>query len=176
MASPSDRDLILRARRGEMEAFGELVLRFQNRVFNVCYRMTNERRQAEDLTQETFLRIHSRLDTFDLERPFGPWIGRVAANVCLNYLESVKLKPSELDEDRDADENPSPETAFENKEHSNRIRIALASLPARYRLVIELRHFQEMSYSEIAANLGIQLSDVKSDLFRGRKMLAEKLK
>ena len=96
--------------------------------------------------------------------------------MCLNYLESVKLKPSELDEERDADENPSPETAYENKEHSNRIRIALASLPARYRLVIELRHFQEMSYSEIAANLGIQLSDVKSDLFRGRKMLAEKLK
>lgn len=84
MAALPDRDLILRARRGETEAFGELVRLTQAAVFNVCYRLLGERREAEDLTQETFLRAWERLHTFDVERPFLPWIRRVAANLCLN--------------------------------------------------------------------------------------------
>ena len=90
MSAPSDRDLIQRARRGDAEAFGELVIRYQTSVFNVCYRILHERAEAEDMTQETFLRARERLHTFDEERAFGPWIRRVAANVCLNHLESQK--------------------------------------------------------------------------------------
>ena len=88
MNDPSDRDLILRARRGETEAFGELVRRTQTAVFNVCYRLTGERREAEDMAQETFIRAYERLGTFDLERPFLPWVRRVAANLCLNHLSA----------------------------------------------------------------------------------------
>ena len=90
MSAPSDRDLIQRARRGDAEAFGELVVRYQVSVFNVCYRILHERLEAEDMTQETFLRARDRLQTFDDERLFGPWIRRVAANVCLNHLEAQK--------------------------------------------------------------------------------------
>src|SRR5258708_40217214 len=86
-----DRDLILRARRGDNEAYGELVMRHQTSVFNVCYRILHERSEAEDMAQETFIRAHSRLESFDLERAFGPWIRRVAANVCLNQLESYRI-------------------------------------------------------------------------------------
>ena len=175
MDAPTDRDLILRARRGDAEAFGELVTRYQGSVFNVCYRMTNERREAEDLAQETFLRAHSRLDTFDIQREFGPWIRRVAANLCLNRLEAQR-PTGELDEERDADESQSPEAALEVRERSEQIRGALASLPAQYRLVIELRHYQELSYHEIAAEPNLPLSGVKSHLFRARKLLAERLK
>lgn len=172
MSAPSDRDLIQRARRGDAEAFGELVIRYQTGVFNVCYRLLHERAEAQDLTQETFIRAGERLQTFDEERLFGPWIRRVAANVCLNHLESQK-RTAELDDERDADESQRPETQVEVRERSERIRIALASLPVRYRLVIELRHYQELSYEEIAAELHIPLSDVKSHLFRARKILAE---
>jgi RNA polymerase sigma-70 factor (ECF subfamily) len=175
MDAPTDRDLILQARRGDAEAFGELVTRYQAGVFNVCYRMTNERREAEDLAQDTFMRVQSRLETFDLERDFGPWIRRVAANLCLNRLEAQK-PVSELDEELDADPAQSPEAALEVRERSEQIRGALASLPAQYRLVVELRHFQEMSYQEIADELRLPLSDVKSHLFRARKLLAERLK
>jgi RNA polymerase sigma-70 factor (ECF subfamily) len=175
MNPPADRDLILRARRGETEAYGELVTRHQAAVFNVCYRILHERSEAEDLAQETFIRAHSRLATFDLERPFGPWIRRVAANLCLNQLESYKAT-GELDDERDADQSQGPEAAYEAQERSGQIRKALASLPANYRAVIELRHYQEMSYDEIAMELQIPLSDVKSNLFRARKLLAEKLK
>jgi RNA polymerase sigma-70 factor, ECF subfamily len=174
MNAPSDRDLILLARRGETEAYGELVTRHQTSVFNVCYRILHERVEAEDMAQETFIRAHSRLNTFDLERPFGPWIRRVAANVCLNQLESQK-STSKLEDERDADETQGPEAVVEVHERSDQIRNALASLPSNYRAVVELRHYQEMSYDEIAAELKIPLSDVKSHLFRARKLLAEKL-
>jgi RNA polymerase sigma-70 factor, ECF subfamily len=175
MTAPTDRDLILRARRGDRDAFGELVTRYQTGVFNVCYRMTNERREAEDLAQETFLRVYSRLDMFDLEREFGPWVRRAAANLCLNHLESQKVT-AEIDDDRDADESSGPEAVVEVRERSEKIRAALASLPPNYRTVVELRHYQELSYDEIATELNIPLSDVKSHLFRARKLLAEKLK
>ena len=174
MSAPSDRDLIQRARRGDAEAFGELVLRYQTSVFNVCYRILHERLEAEDMTQETFLRARDRLNLFDEERAFAPWIRRVAANVCLNYLEAQK-KIIPLDEERDTDENIRPEAQVEVRERGERIRVALASLPVQYRVVIELRHYQELSYEEIAAELQIPLSDVKSHLFRARKLLAEKL-
>ena len=175
MTAPTDRDLILRARRGVSDAFGELITRYQTSVFNVCYRMTNERREAEDLTQETFLRVYSRLDMFDLEREFGPWVRRAAANLCLNHLESQKVT-AEIDDDRDVDESSQPESAVEVRERNEQIRTALSSLPAQYRAVVELRHFQDLSYDEIATELDIPLSDVKSHLFRARKLLAEKLK
>jgi len=174
MSVPSDRDLIQRARRGDTEAFGELVTRYQTSVFNVCYRILYERAEAEDMAQESFIRAHERLPTFDDQYPFGPWIRRVAANVCLNHLASRKIT-AELDEERDADAGPMPETVQETRERSQQVRNALASLPAHYRIVIELRHYQEMSYDEIAAELNIPLSDVKSHLFRARKLLAEKL-
>jgi RNA polymerase sigma-70 factor (ECF subfamily) len=177
MNAPSDRDLILQARsRGSeaAEAFGELVTRYQTSVFNVCCRILHERGEAEDLAQETFIRAFDRIHTFDLEREFGPWIRRIAANLCLNHLESRKVT-SELDDERDADQTQRPEAALEVKERSEQVRTALASLPPNYRVVVELRHYQQMSYDEIAAELKIPLSDVKSHLFRARKILAEKL-
>jgi RNA polymerase sigma-70 factor (ECF subfamily) len=174
MSAPSDRDLIQRARRGETEAFGELVTRYQTSVFNVCYRILHERAEAKDMAQESFIRAHERLSTFDEERPFGPWMRRLAANVCLNHLSSQKIT-AELDDERDADASQRPETVQEARERSEQIREMLASLPAHYRLVIELRHYQGLSYDEIAVELDIPLSDVKSHLFRARKLLAEKL-
>ena len=174
MTAPTDRDLILHARRGDAEAYGELVTRYQTSVFNVCYRILHEHGEAEDLAQESFMRAYDRLSTFDIEREFGPWIRRIAANLCLNYLESQQ-GTAELNDERDAGEAQRPEAVVEVHERSEQIRRALASLPAHYRVVIELRHYQEMSYDEIAVELNIPLSDVKSHLFRARKFLAEKL-
>ena len=130
MNALTDRDLILRARGGNTEAIGELTTRYQTSVFNVCYRMTHERREAEDLAQETFLRVYSRLDLFDLERDFGPWVRRVAANICLNHFETQK-PTVEIDDERLADENNRPEAVYENRERSELIRKAIASLPSK---------------------------------------------
>jgi RNA polymerase sigma-70 factor (ECF subfamily) len=177
MTAPTDRDLIICVRRGyadQADAFGEIVKRYQTSVFNVCYRILNNRNDAEDLVQETFMRAFNRLHTFDIEREFGPWIRRVAANLCLNHIESQKVE-IELDDKRHADPSRRPEALTESRERSEKIRAGLASLPAKYRVVVELRHYQDMSYAEIASELNIPLSDVKSYLFRARKLLAEKL-
>ncbi len=176
MADPTDRDLAIRARRGDAEAFGELVRRYQGSVFNVCYRLLGERREAEDMAQEAFIRAYQRLDTFDADRLFGPWIRRVAANACLNRLrQSAPVDVPLLDEERDEDPEGTPEIVHEQIEQASIVRAAIHSLLPHYRAVIELRHFQEMSYEEIATTLNMPLSDVKSHLFRARKLLAEKL-
>jgi len=175
MSDSEERELVERAQRGETAAFGELVRMHQASVFNVCLRLMGERAEAEDAAQEAFIRAFGRLSTFQPERPFGPWMRRVAANFCLNRLEA-RREAVPLDEERDEAAELTPEASRVQTEQSQAVRTALASLPAHYRAVVELRHFQELSYDEIAAELNLPLSDVKSHLFRARKMLAEKLR
>lgn len=176
MLDASDHDLSLRARRGEPEAFGELVRRYQVSVYNVCLRLLGDRREAEDMAQEAFVRAYQRFATYDPERPFGPWVRRVAANVCLNRLQRVQPPNVAFDDERDdppADAEGDPELAHEQAEMAQAVRRALLRLPPHYRAVIELRHFQDLSYDAIAETLDLSLSDVKSHLFRARKMLGE---
>jgi len=178
MLDPSDQDLVQRARAGQPEAFGDLVRRYQASVFNVCYRLLGERSAAEDLAQEAFIRAHARLAQYDPARPFGPWMRRVAANLCLNHLAAQR--PSlPLDDERDqpATELLSQDPAAVREAAGSWLnrRAAILALPPHYRAVIELRHFQELSYADIAAALSLPVSDVKSQLFRARKLLAEHL-
>ena len=188
MTQASERDLLNRAKQGDEAALAALVRRYQTAVFNVAYRLLGNRQDAEDAAQETFVRAFRALDRFDAERPFAPWIKRITANHCLNRLEAAKVRPfiPEVDLagpgetavtlDKWAQSDPTPEQTLLAQEQAGRIRLAIAALPPRYRAVIELRHFQQLSYEEMAVELERPLSSVKSDLFRARKMLAEKLK
>jgi len=179
MDPPSDYDLAVHARRGDAEAFGELVRRYQTSVFNVCYRMMGNRQEAEDMSQEAFIRAYSRLATYDAERPFGPWIRRVAANFCLNRLASkapINLPLMEEHEPVHTPHERNLEQTTETADRARAIRQAMANLPPHYLAVIELRHFQELSYNEISHAMGISLPQVKSYLFRARKLLGEALR
>jgi len=177
MEIPSDRSLVLRTKRGELEAYGDLVRRYQGAVFNVCYRMLGDPHDAEDLSQETFIRVHSRLGSYDCDRPFIPWARRIAVNLCLNYINRNRRFVLPLDDEfgLSVSKERSPERAQEDRERNILLRKAICLLPAHYRAVIELRHFQELSYLEISQILNIPLSDVKSHLFRARKSLAQRL-
>jgi RNA polymerase sigma-70 factor (ECF subfamily) len=179
MVDSSDRVLAELSRGGDPAAFGELVRRYQTSVYNVCYRLLDERRAAQDLAQEAFIRAYERLRTYDVERPFGPWMRRVAANLCLNQLARTSPPSVSLDDERDEPRAPAgsdPAVAHEQSESAEDLRAAIARLPPKDRAIIELRHFQEMTYDEIAALLKMPLSDVKSHLFRARKRLAEDLR
>lgn len=179
---PPDGVLADHARRGDPDAFGVLVRRHQAAVFNVCFRLLGEHAAAEDLAQEAFIRAYGRLHTFDVSRPFGPWIRRVAANLCLNFLERPTQPSLPLEEEatRPADQAghgpQDPAAAAEAAQTAQAVRAAILALPPRYRAVIELRHFQDLSYDEMAAALNRPISDVKSDLYRARKLLAQTLK
>ena len=182
--------LLQQARQGDATsaaAYGALMRLHQTAVYNVAYRLLGRRVEAEDATQEAFLRAYRALDRFDLGRPFAPWIKRITTNLCLNWLESAKVKPQLLAAEISRDDKPvdmddwgqtapSPEQTLVREEQSVRLRQAILSLPPRYRAAIELRHFQELSYDEIADVLQRPLSSVKSDLFRARKLLAKKMK
>ncbi|MCI0397634.1 MAG: sigma-70 family RNA polymerase sigma factor [Chloroflexi bacterium] len=185
MLAAGDEELARRAREGDHAAFGEVVRRHQQAVFNVAYRLLGNRRDAEDATQEAFLRAFRAFHTFDPARPLAPWLKRIAANVCLNWLETARVKPllvasdvarpdeTTLDLEELAHSQPSPEQALAARETAGRVRAAILKLPPHYRVVIELRHFQDLSYDEMTQALGRPLSSVKSDLFRARKLLAE---
>ncbi len=182
MADASEFDLVQQTRQGNLDAYGELVRRHQNGVFSACFRVLGHRQEAEDAAQEAFLRGFQRLHQYDAERPFGPWIRRVGANLALNRLahsRAAEQPAVELDDETDwpmQGETDPPHAASERSEALERLREALIELPLHYRAVLELRHFQEMSYQEIAGSLGIPLSDVKSHLFRARRALARRLR
>jgi RNA polymerase sigma-70 factor, ECF subfamily len=176
MLDLTDRSLVTRTLADHPQAYGELVRRYQNSVFNVCFRLLGERLEAEDLTQDAFIRAYQRLTTFDVEREFGPWIRRLAANLCYNHLKKNQLPQTFLDDEveipRDSIDTD-PELAAEKSEQSASIRATLLQLPPHYRITLELRHFQQLSYEEMAAELDLPLNTVKSHLFRARKQLAK---
>jgi RNA polymerase sigma-70 factor (ECF subfamily) len=168
-----EHDLAQRAVQGDREAFGELVRLHQSGVYNAAYRMTGNRQEAEDAAQEAFLRAFRSIWRLDPSRPPGPWFRKIAVNVCLNRLERhLPLEEAVPVASREAP----PEAHLMEKERNRQIRSALLSLSPRQRAAVELRHFEELSYAEMAETLGCPLSDVKSDLFRARKKLAEHLK
>lgn len=176
MVDSSNRSLVTRTLAGDINAFGEMVHRYQGSVYNVCYRLLGERRSAEDFTQEAFIRAYQRLHTFDIQRDFGPWVRRVAANLCYNHLQKKQAEQVPLDEEHNLPVSPSiqsPEGLLGAKENAQQIREALLGLPSHYRLVLELRHFQDLSYAEMAAELNLPLNTVKSHLYRARKQLAK---
>lgn len=185
----TDYELITRAQAGDTAAFGMLAQRYQTAVFNVAYRLMGRRRDAEDATQEAFLRAYRALARFDAKRPFAPWVKRITTNYCLNQLQSMQAKTQVVvtdtkhdadnrtpDMDQWAHHSPTPEQSVEKLERDERLRTAILVLSPNYRAVIELRHFQELNYEEIADVLKRPLSSVKSDLFRARKQLAQILK
>lgn len=181
-AGVDEQELVARSRAGQPDAYGELVRRHQGRVYGALRRIVGDPQEALDLAQETFVRAHAALDRFEAGRPFGPWVGRIAANLGLNWAQRRRLPtvtldaaPGEPAARPPPDEDADPERRFLDGEQRARIRSAIDALPPHYRAVIELRHFQDCSYETIAATLGLPLTDVKSHLFRARQLLRRSL-
>lgn len=172
----TERELVRLARRGDTAAFDQLVVHHQRVVFNIAYRMTGNRQEAEDVAQETFVKAYQALDRFDPQRPFAPWLYRIATNTALNWIK--RRRPEmELSEGVPLTDPaaPGPEAQAIAADTSARLRAAIATLPPNYRAAIELRHFQGLSYQEMSESLGVPLSDVKSWLFRARRRLRKML-
>jgi len=178
MADSGEKGLVTRILKGDLDAYGELIRDHQAGVFNVCYRILGVRQQAEDLTQDAFLRAYQQLARYDPERPFGPWIRTLAANLCYNHLKKSRpqgvLLEDETDQLRD-DPSQSPEFLLELSQENQQLYRALWNLPDAHRIALELRHFQGLTYQEMAETLDLPLNTVRSHLYRGRQKLAELL-
>ena len=181
-AADPDYRLLEQCRRGDRFAFEALFRKYQTYVYNVALGMLGNGEDAADVTQETFLRLHRSLDSFRGDASFSTWLYRVAVNLCITelrrrgrsryqFLEDVKH-----DEDATLQEElgPSPIEAMELEEDRKVIRHVLRMLPPDYRAVMVLRHFQQLAYEEIAEVLNLSLSQVKTRLFRARKMFKDR--
>lgn len=179
-----DRALVSRVLEGDRDRFTELVRRYEKRVVNYVYRITHRYEEAHDLAQEIFVKVFVALDRYDPKYQFSTWLFRIAQNTAIDALRKKSVvevpiaKPATEEDSKDrefADTGVSPYRALKNKQLATAIDRAVLELPPDYRELIQLRHFAELSYEEIASMKRLPLGTVKNKLFRARNMLKETL-
>lgn len=174
---------VARLRRGDLDALAALVQRYQHRLYRYLLRLVRQRAEAEDLFQQTWLRVASQIRRFDPRRNFDAWLFTLARNLAIDHLRRVH--PESLDEKDGADSTHTPAAlrasgvppvdAMIAHEHSRFVATAMEELPMLYREVLALRFEEEMKLEEIAQVLDAPLSTVKSRLRRGLENLRETL-
>ena len=170
-SAASDARLVEDARQGDRDAFGELVLRYEQRLIRVILRFVPDLETSRDLAQETFLRVYERLDQFDSSRRFGPWLFRIGVNLTLDYLRRRKRRGrwmlfSESSSERPMEATtPDPRNALDIKQE---VRAALNQIPEKYRTVLILRDLENFSTSEIAAILDRKEATIRWRLAEAR--------
>lgn len=177
-----DRELVRLACAGNVEAFGELVSRYQNKVFHLAFGFTRDQATADDLAQEIFLKAYLALPGFKGKAEFSTWLYRLAINHIKDYLRKMKKRfqrEERLEEAKVslmAEEGESKEEEEELME-KRRLLIAkvMATLPEKYRIILTLRDVEGLAYEEIASLLGMSIGTVDSRLHRARKLLREKM-
>ena len=162
---------------GELEAFETLFRQFQGEVYSWIVRIVRDPAAAEDLTIETFWRIHRAHARFDPERGFGPWARRIATNVALDYLKSTRVRETEWTENLPAEpaQKSDVRDPASQREIRERTQLAFQQLPARLRIVATLALIEEQPHKEIAEALNVSTAAVKSRLFRAVRVLRRKL-
>jgi RNA polymerase sigma-70 factor, ECF subfamily len=179
-----DRALVARILEGDRDRFTELVKRYEKRVVNYVYRITHRYEEAHDLAQDIFVKVYLALDRYDSKYQFSTWLFRIAQNAAIDVLRKKSIsevplaRPSEDEPQKErefADPGVSPYRALKNKQLGAAIERAVGNLPPDYRELIQLRHFAELSYEEIASMKKLPLGTVKNKLFRARNLLKEQL-
>jgi RNA polymerase sigma-70 factor (ECF subfamily) len=179
-----DRALVARILGGDRDLFTELVARYQKRVVNYVYRITHRYEDAHDMAQEIFVKVFLALDRYDPKFQFSTWLFRIAQNSAIDVLRKKSIsevplvRPGDEEEGRErefADDGVSPYRALSNKQMSAAIEKAVDNLPSDYRELIQLRHYAELSYEEIASMKKLPLGTVKNKLFRARNLLKDQL-
>ena len=179
MGADRERLWVLHARTGDRDSFARLVEVYQVPVYNLAYRMLGNESDAEDAAQETFLRVYTKLSTYDPARKFSTWVLSIASHYCVDRLRRRRGNTVSAEKIRSwrwiPDKRPRPEEQTLKHEKGHRVRRMLAELSPQYRLAIVLRYWYSLSYEEIAQITQCTQSAVKSRLHRARQMMARKL-
>jgi RNA polymerase sigma-70 factor (ECF subfamily) len=174
--------LIQRCLTGDQTAWEAIVRLHRRKVFNVAYKFVGKHDEAEDLTQEIFLKVFKSLDTFDRRANFQTWLISVSRNLCIDHYRSVRKERETIDRGVNAaDLSPaapgkSPVAALEQRDRVALVRQALSALPDTLRTAVVMRDLQELSYHEIAERLSLPEGTVKSRINRGRAELARQVR
>lgn len=176
-----DQRLIKQARRGDEAAYRVLLQKYERAVFNICLRMVRNREEAEDLAQEAFAKVFSMLERYNPSFAFSSWLFKITSNLCIDHIRKRRIETLPMDEPIRSDrgeyerqyESPTdaPDEVFHKREQMRMLATAIEQLPAHYRIMVVLRHQENLSYEEIAETLDIPLGTVKARIHRAREML-----
>jgi RNA polymerase sigma-70 factor (ECF subfamily) len=173
--------LIERCLEGNQQAWNEIVRRYWRKVFNIAYKFVGRQDEAEDLTQDIFLKLFKSLKTFDRRANFSTWLISVSRNLCIDHYRSMRREYDVVTHDVDVvslarpSALDSPQTALEQRDRVALLRAALDKLAPSLRTAVMLRDIQELSYQEIADKLHVPEGTVKSRINRGRAELARQI-
>jgi RNA polymerase sigma-70 factor, ECF subfamily len=181
MVESNDLDLILKFKRGDPSVFGELVLKYQDRIYNSCFYMLGNHQDAEDAAQETFIKAFRNMASFKTEAPFYTWLYRIGINTCLDHQKksSSHHKSSHVDIDSLSQEIPSAastEKQYQAIELTEALQSALGKMPAKLKAILVLKEVDDLSYEEISKVLNISMGTVKSRISRARELLRKILR
>lgn len=179
-----EKKLVCRSRNGDIEAFEELILSYEKKIYNIALRMTGNGEDARDIAQEVCIKIFKSLNSFKENSSFSTWVYRITTNVCIDEIRKRKnilsLTAANIDDEEFEmpvqDKGRLPDELVEGKETLELIKGYILELAPEYRMVIILRDIQGYTYEEISKILDINIGTVKSRLNRARGLLRDKLK
>jgi RNA polymerase sigma-70 factor (ECF subfamily) len=161
----NDFNLVLRAKDGDQKAYAELMQRYKDSIYFMALKMVNNKDDSMDLTVETFGKAFENIDKYKPDFAFSTWLFRIATNNCMVDDEGDE-RPLQIKSD-----TLNPEETSIKKQQQEQLKIIVEKLPQRYKTLIVLRYFEELSYEEIAQQLDLPLGTVKAQLFRARDLL-----
>ncbi|GAB6089343.1 RNA polymerase sigma factor [Spirochaeta dissipatitropha] len=165
--------IIQAAAGGDETAFQYLVHHYSPRIYRMAYRYVRNREEAQDVTQDTFLKAYVNIARFDCNRPLYPWLKQICRNTALNRLAKKDSRTGSLEEpDIIRGKGGEPEVLYIDHENKTELLTAMTELPQKQQRILELKHFEECSYQEIADELQIPIGTVMSRLYTARKNLA----
>ena len=180
-----DYQLVLKAKDGDQKAYAELLGRYRDAIYYMLLKMVNNTSDAEDLTIEAFGKAFKNIGQYAPNYAFSTWLFKIATNNCIDFIRKKRANYISIDQaDDDPDSAPvdiqapvlDPEESMINEQKIKMMRSIVAKLKPRYRRLIELRYFKELSYEEIAEELELPIGTVKAQLFRARELLYNILK
>ena len=175
-----EHELVLRCQKGDVDAMGTLITRYQHWVYNIAYGILGHHQDAEDVAQDVFLSVWENIGKFEFRSQFSTWLYRIVKNKCFNQIDQYqrrKTDPMEIDDSQPwvPLDSATPEDEALRSEEKDIVHNALAKLKDSYREILVLRELRELSYEEISEILGCTLGRVKSRLHEARKALKTEL-
>lgn len=177
----NDFNLVVRAKEGDQKAYAELMQRYKDSIFYMVLKMVNNKDDAMDLTVETFGKAFENIERYKPDFAFSTWLFRIATNNSIDFIRKKRLNLVSIDSvvDEDGDDRPlqiksetlNPEEFSIKKQQNEQLKLLVDKLPSRYKTLIILRYYDELSYEEISQELDIPLGTVKAQLFRARDFL-----
>jgi len=182
LKAQKDIELVEKAKKGNQQAYGELLERYRDAIYFMLLKMVNSPMDAEDLTIEAFGKAFKNIDQYTPNFAFSTWLFKIATNNCIDFIRKKRASHIPIDQTIDGEDSlapstliqsddPDPETYMINQQKIKHMRKVVSRLKPRYRQLVELRYFKEYSYDEIAVELDIPIGTVKAQLFRARELL-----